>query len=153
MKYPEKYLVTAGGRIKCLRCTAMSKHTGEQCRKPALKISRTRKCGHHGGKGSGPKTAEGKARIGNAHLLHGEETNQRKLERSESSLRLAQLEDVARPELLAVTEPARPPRSGRIAGCYCVARMPARSEPFQGDRVARERRALRSPNIINRGLH
>ena len=72
----------------------MSKNTREQCRKPALKISRTRKCGHHGGKGSGPKTAEGKARIGKAHLVHGEETNQRKLERSQSSLRLAQLEDV-----------------------------------------------------------
>ena len=94
MKYPEKYLVTAGGRIRCVRCTAMSKNTREQCRKPALKISRTRKCGHHGGKGSGPKTAEGKARIGKAHLVHGEETNQRKLERSEGLLRMAQLEDV-----------------------------------------------------------
>ena len=89
-----KFLVLAAGHIKCLRCTAMSKHTREQCRKPALKISRTRKCGHHGGKGSGPKTAEGKARIGKAHLVHGGETNQRKLERSQSSLRLAQLEDV-----------------------------------------------------------
>ena len=89
-----KFLVLAAGHIKCLRCTAMSKHTREQCRKPALKISRTRKCEHHGGKGSGPKTAEGKARIGTAHFVHGEETNQRKLERSQSSLRLAQLEDV-----------------------------------------------------------
>ena len=90
-----KFLVLAAGHIKCLRCTAMSKHTREQCRKPALKISRTRKCGHHGGKGSGPKTAEGKARIGKAHFVHGEETNKRRLERSQSSLRLAQLEDVA----------------------------------------------------------
>ena len=68
MENLEKYLVTAGGRITCLRCTAMSKHTREQCRKPALRISRTQKCGHHGGRGSGPKTAEGKARIGAAHL-------------------------------------------------------------------------------------
>lgn len=74
----------------------MSKHTREQCRKPALKISRTQKCGFHGGgKGSGRQTAEGKARIAAAHLVHGRDTNQRRQERSESSLRLAQLEDVA----------------------------------------------------------
>ena len=72
----------------------MSKRTREQCRKPALKISRTRKCQFHGGKSTGPKSAEGKARIAAAHLLHGDETNKRRLERSQSSLRLAQLEDV-----------------------------------------------------------
>ena len=95
MHNPTKYLVTAGGRIFCVRCTAMSKNTREQCRKPALKISRTQKCQFHGGRSTGPKTAEGKARIGAAHLVHGEETNQRKLERSEGSLRMSQLEDVA----------------------------------------------------------
>ena len=94
MENPAKYLVTAGGRIRCVRCTAMSKNTREQCRKPALKISRTRKCQFHGGRSTGPKSAEGKARIAAAHFVHGEETNQRKLERSQSSLRLAQLEDV-----------------------------------------------------------
>ena len=94
MHNPEKYLVTAGGRIRCVRCTAMSKNTREQCRKPALKISTTRKCGHHGGKGSGPKTAEGKARIGEAHLIHGRDTNERRRERSQGGLKLAQLEDV-----------------------------------------------------------
>jgi hypothetical protein len=94
MEKPAKYLVTAGGRIRCVRCTAMSKNTREQCRKPALKISTTRKCQFHGGKSTGPKSAEGKARIAAAHLLHGGETNLRKLERSQSSLRLAQLEDV-----------------------------------------------------------
>jgi hypothetical protein len=74
----------------------MSKHTRKQCRKPALNSSRTRKCGFHGGgKGSGKQTAEGKARIGEAHLIHGRETNERKLERSQGSLRMAQLEDVA----------------------------------------------------------
>ena len=105
MKYPEKYLVTAGGRIRCVRCTAMSKHTREQCRKPALKISRTRKCQFHGGRSTGPKSAEGKARIAASHLVHGEETNQRKLERSQSSLRLAQLEDVAHAIGLITTAP------------------------------------------------
>ena len=88
----------------------MSKNTREQCRKPALKISTTRKCGHHGGKGSGPKTAEGKARIAAAHLVHGDETNLRKLERSQSSLRLAQLEDVAHAIGLITTAPRSPGR-------------------------------------------
>jgi hypothetical protein len=73
----------------------MSKHTREQCRKPALKISKTAKCGFHGGKSTGPRTAEGKARIGAAHLVHGNETNQRRRERSQGALKLAQLEDVA----------------------------------------------------------
>jgi hypothetical protein len=95
MRNPDKYLITAGGRITCRRCTALSKRTQEQCRKAALKISRAQKCQFHGGKSTGPKTAEGKARIGAAHLVHGDETNQRKLERSQGSLRMAQLEDVA----------------------------------------------------------
>ena len=95
MKNPTKYLTTAGGKITCLRCTAMSKNSRLQCAKPALLVSRTQKCQFHGGKSSGPKTAEGKARVGAAHLVHGNETNQRKLERSEGSLRMAQLEDVA----------------------------------------------------------
>ena len=93
MQSPLKYLVTAGGRITCLRCTAMSKRSNLQCAKPALKVSRTQKCGFHGGRGSGPKTLAGRARIGAAHRVHGEETNERRAERSQASLRLAQLED------------------------------------------------------------
>ena len=96
MHNPTKYLTTAGGKITCLRCTAMSKQSRLQCKKAALKISRTQKCNFHGGgKGSGRQTAEGKARIGAAHLVHGRDTNERKLERSEGSLRMSQLEDVA----------------------------------------------------------
>ena len=93
MENPEKILLTAGARITCLRCTAMSKHTRLQCAKPALKASRTQKCGHHGGKGSGPKTAEGRARIGAVHRVHGQETNQLRQERSQGALRMALIED------------------------------------------------------------
>ena len=92
--YISKFLVLAGGYIRCLRCTAMSKRTKLQCARPALKISKTAKCQFHGGRGSGPKTAEGKARIGAAHLVHGNETNKVRLERSQASLRLSQIEDV-----------------------------------------------------------
>ena len=94
METQEQYLITAGGRIKCLRCTAMSKTTRLQCAKPALNISRTQKCGFHGGKNSGPKTAEGRARIGAAHLKHGQETKEIRQARSQGALRLAELEDV-----------------------------------------------------------
>ncbi|MFN5177251.1 HGGxSTG domain-containing protein [Limnohabitans sp.] len=59
----DQYLITAGKKIKCLRCTARSSRTGLQCGKPALKASKTQKCGTHGGLSTGPKTAESKARI------------------------------------------------------------------------------------------
>ena len=88
----------------------MSKRTRLQCAKPALNISKTQKCQFHGGKSTGPKSAAGKARIAAAHLLHGGETNQRKLERSQSSLRLAQLEDVAHAIGLITTAPRSPGR-------------------------------------------
>ena len=90
-----KFLVLAGGHITCLRCTAMSKNTREQCRKPALKASRTQKCGHHGGgPKSGKQSADGRARIGAAHSVHGQETNQVRQERSQGALRMALIEDV-----------------------------------------------------------
>ena len=94
MHSPLKYLVTAGGRIRCLRCSAMSKRTKFQCAKPALKASSSQKCAHHGGgPSSGKQSVEGRARIGAAHRVHGEETNERRAERSQGSLRLAHLED------------------------------------------------------------
>jgi hypothetical protein len=89
-----KFLVLAGGHITCLRCTAMSKNTRQQCRKPALKVSKSQKCGFHGGKSTGPKTPEGRARIGQAHRVHGRETNQVRQERSQAALRMARMEDV-----------------------------------------------------------
>ena len=94
MENPEIFIVVAGGRITCKRCTAMSKNSRLQCKNPALKVSRTQKCGFHGGRGSGPKTAEGKARIAAVHFKHGNDTNKNRQERSESSLRMVQLEDV-----------------------------------------------------------
>ena len=58
----ERMLVMAGGKIICRRCTSRSKRSGEQCKKPALKTSRTQKCEFHGGRSTGPKTEAGKAR-------------------------------------------------------------------------------------------
>jgi len=89
----EIYLSTAGGRITCLRCTAKSTRSGVQCRRPALTTSRTQKCQYHGGRNSGPKTQEGRRRIGAAHLKHGEATQEARQEDSLASARLRRLED------------------------------------------------------------
>lgn len=86
-------LFTAGGKILCLRCTAHSSRTGLQCGRPALKSSKTQKCQYHGARSTGPKTAEGKARIAAAHTLHGQETNAARAERSAGSARLSRIED------------------------------------------------------------
>jgi len=88
-----QFLTTAGGRIRCLRCTARSSRTKIQCGKPALKSSKQQRCGHHGGLSTGPKTAEGRQRIADAQTVHGRDTKAARLERSRGLLRLAQLED------------------------------------------------------------
>ena len=88
-----QFLATAAGRIKCLRCTALSARTKQQCGRPALKSSKAQKCGSHGGLSTGPKTAEGRQRIADAQTVHGRDTKVARLERSRGSLRLTQLED------------------------------------------------------------
>jgi hypothetical protein len=59
------YLLTGGGNITCLRCTANSTRTKQQCGRPAVKTSRTQKCQYHGGR---PHSAETLKRIADAHL-------------------------------------------------------------------------------------
>jgi len=101
----EKYLSTAGGRITCLRCTAKSVRSGNQCRKPALKSSRTVKCGHHGGRNKGPVTEAGKARSAAAHIKSGEFTKHAIRERSQKLAEMMQLEDAM--HVLKMTTAAR----------------------------------------------
>ena len=86
-------LVTAGSKITCLRCTAMSKRSGEQCKKPALKSSRTQKCEFHGGRSTGPKTEAGKARQRAAVLKTGNYTKEAMEHKARSAFTLAGLED------------------------------------------------------------
>ena len=89
----EKVLLTAGGRITCLRCTAKSVRSGQQCLKPSLKSSRTQKCTTHGGRNKGPVTEAGKARSAAAHVKTGEFTKQAIKERSHKLAEMMQLED------------------------------------------------------------
>jgi hypothetical protein len=89
----KKYITLAGGRIRCMRCTARSVRSGLQCAKPAMKSSRTQKCSHHGGWATGPKTAEGRQRVARANTKHGESTKTARQEYSNASAKLSQLED------------------------------------------------------------
>mgnify|MGYP003968645021 CR=1 FL=1 len=57
--------------------------TGHACRKPALK--RKRRCRLHGGASTGPKTAEGRARIAAAQLKHGRYVNWRERREKEKA--------------------------------------------------------------------
>ena len=86
----ERYLVTAGGRITCLRCTASSSRTKLQCAKPALKLSTTQKCGHHGGR---PHSTEILRRIAEANTLHGECSSQSKAQYRQDASHIRHLED------------------------------------------------------------
>ena len=86
-------LCTAGGEIKCLRCTAKSKRTGQQCGRPALKSSKTQKCQFHGGRSTGPKTEAGKASQRAAVTTSGRYTKDAMANMARSALRLAGLED------------------------------------------------------------
>ena len=101
----EKYLSTAGGRIQCLRCTAKSVRSGNQCQKPALKSSRTQKCSTHGGRNKGPVTEAGKARSVASHVKTGEFTKQAIRERSQKLAEMMQLEDAC--HLLSLTAASR----------------------------------------------
>ena len=87
------FLVTAGGKIKCLRCTAMSSRTKQQCAKPALKVSTTQKCQTHGGRPHSPEVLH---RISEANTLHGESSTAAKEQYRQNAVHILQLEDAMR---------------------------------------------------------
>jgi hypothetical protein len=89
----ELFVTLAGGGIRCLRCTASSTRTKLQCRRPALKASRTQKCQFHGGR---PHKAEVLQRIAAANFLHGEATKAAKQQYRHDSALIHELEDAMR---------------------------------------------------------
>lgn len=111
MKNVISTLVTAGSKITCRRCTAMSKRSGGQCKKPALRDKAV--CDFHGGRSTGPKTEAGKARIAAAYTVHGRETRQQRAERSAASARISRLEDAM--HVLKITTAPRS-RGSKAAG-------------------------------------
>ena len=80
---------TAGGRIICKQCQAMSKRTRLQCKAPAIKGKSV--CRTHGGLSTGPKTEQGRQRCAEAKIIHGNETRAKRAERSRKSAELHQL--------------------------------------------------------------
>ena len=89
----EKLLITAGGRVVCVRCAARSKRSQLQCGRPAMRGRTT--CNFHSGKGnSGPKTPEGRAKSIAAHTTHGQTSRAAREAHARASARLLQLEDI-----------------------------------------------------------
>lgn len=86
----EQYLVTAAGKITCLRCTAKSTRTKLQCCKPALKLSRTQKCEFHGGR---PHSTVTLLQIAEANTLHGKASKTAKQHYRDDSVLIHELED------------------------------------------------------------
>ncbi len=81
-------LATAGAAP---RCGARRKRTGEPCRAPAMPNGR---CHKHGGASTGPRSAEGMARLRRVPLRHGRrgaEARQAARDRSEARKVLAAL--------------------------------------------------------------
>ena len=68
----ELMLTTAGGKIVCRRCNAMSKRTKLQCGGPAMQ-GKT-KCKFHGGLSTGPVTELGRQICATAKTVHGNDT-------------------------------------------------------------------------------
>ena len=86
----ERYIIVAGGSIRCLRCTAQSTRTKAQCARPALRVSRTQKCQFHGGR---PHSEETLKRISAANTLHGEASSKAKKQYRHDSALIHELED------------------------------------------------------------
>lgn len=84
------FLITGGGKIRCLRCTANSTRSKQQCGRPAIKTSRTQKCQFHGGR---PHAEAALKRISQANTLHGKTTKASKKKYRDDSVLLHELED------------------------------------------------------------
>jgi hypothetical protein len=85
-----KYLITGGGKITCLRCTAKSSRTKLQCGRPAINISRTQKCQFHGGR---PHSEETLRRISEGNMIQGQATKEAKEQYKHDSALMHELED------------------------------------------------------------
>jgi hypothetical protein len=82
---------TLGGRVNCIQCNALSKRSKTRCRAPAIK-GKT-KCQFHGGRSTGSRTAEGRARIAAANTVHGRDTRAKRAEYRAGMAELRRIED------------------------------------------------------------
>ena len=75
------------------RCGARGKRSGRPCQAPAMANGR---CPVHGGKSTGPRTAEGLARSKRARWKHGRYSREAKRERAEARAALLLVRRLAR---------------------------------------------------------
>ena len=95
MQSLEKWMITAGLRIRCRRCLWTC--SGRQCGAPALSGNTLGLCRVHiyDGRPHGPRTEEGRARCAAAKTVHGNSTRQARAELSAELVQLAILEELA----------------------------------------------------------
>jgi hypothetical protein len=90
MKPPPRDVYTNAFGVTVPRCQALSKRSGEQCRKAACRGKSV--CRTHGGASTGPKTDAGKARCAAAKTVHGRERRATRVLRAAKLKELRQLE-------------------------------------------------------------
>jgi hypothetical protein len=83
---------TAGGRIICKQCQAMSKRTRLQCKAPAIKGKNV--CRTYGGLSTGPKTEQGRQRCAAAKTIDGKDTRGKRAQNAIASAKLNYLRDL-----------------------------------------------------------
>jgi hypothetical protein len=93
-KSKQPTLITAGGKIICRRCQAVSKRTGKQCGAAVDRLSKTSKCKWHGGRSTGPKTEQGRQRCAEAKAVHGKDTRAKRAQNAVSATKLLLLRDL-----------------------------------------------------------
>ena len=91
-RYSEYPSLSAGGKIACRRCKAVSGRTKQQCERPAIRLKQV--CQFHVGRSTGPKSEEAKIRLKTLNLKHGEYIKEKRLTSSKQILLLRYLEDV-----------------------------------------------------------
>ena len=93
IKYPDKVLLTAGGKIACRRCKASSVRTKEQCGRPALQGKEY--CQFHGGRCDKRNLTEAsKQRLRTLNLKDGAYTLESRMASSQFRLKLRYIECV-----------------------------------------------------------
>ena len=113
-KSKQPTLITAGGKITCRRCQAMSKRTRQQCKAPAIKGKEV--CRTHGGVSTGPKTERGRQRCAEAKTVHGKDTRANRKKNAISATKLLLLRDLGNRLGLFGSEPTGWP--GRRPNSY-----------------------------------
>jgi hypothetical protein len=108
----EYSLITAGGKIACRRCKAVSGRTKQQCGRPAIRHKQV--CQFHGGRSTSPKSKEAKIRLKTLNLKHGEYIKEKRVTSSKQILLLRYLEDVCLHLRLFSTKTRGPKPAGYI---------------------------------------